>query len=83
MPLKCGKNNVGKNIRELRHVGYPQKQAVAIALSHSRKCIKRVYGIKKCVIRAMMRARFRDRATGQMAMRSAIKRCVSKARRRR
>ena len=81
MPLKCGKNNIGKNIKELRHTGRPQKQAVAIALSHSRQCIKRVRGIKKCVIRAMMRARFSNRRTGRVAFGRAIKQCVSTARR--
>lgn len=34
MPLKKGSSNatVSKNIRELRHSGRPQKQAVAIAM---------------------------------------------------
>ena len=38
MPLKPGKSKkvVSENIRELRHSGYPEKQAVAIALSKSR-----------------------------------------------
>lgn len=39
MPLKkgTGKKVVSTNIRELRHSGYPQKQAVAIALSQKRR----------------------------------------------
>lgn len=39
MPLKKGssKATVSYNIRELRHAGFPQKQAVAIALSQKKK----------------------------------------------
>jgi len=39
MPLKRGKSKkvISKNIRELVHSGYPQRQAVAIALSNSRR----------------------------------------------
>lgn len=39
MPLKKGKSQAVKsaNIKELRHSGYPPKQAVAIALSTARK----------------------------------------------
>lgn len=39
MPLKSGKGNktVGSNIRELRHAGYPPKQAEAIALNKAGK----------------------------------------------
>ena len=35
MPLKPGK--VSENIRELRSSGYPQRQAVAIALAEERR----------------------------------------------
>jgi len=43
MPLKKGssKKVVSSNIRELRHSGYPQKQAVAIALSEKRRAKKK------------------------------------------
>jgi hypothetical protein len=39
MPLKKGKSNKVKseNISELRHSGYPQKQAIAIAMSEARR----------------------------------------------
>lgn len=39
MPLKKGKSKkvVSENISELRHSGYPQKQAIAIALSEKRR----------------------------------------------
>jgi len=33
MPLKPGKKNIGKNIKELMSTGRPKKQAIAIALS--------------------------------------------------
>ena len=38
MPLKSGssKATVSSNISELRHSGYPQKQAVAVALNKAR-----------------------------------------------
>ncbi len=37
MPLKSGKKNVGKNIKELVKSGKPRKQAIAIALSKAKK----------------------------------------------
>jgi hypothetical protein len=39
MPLKSGKsrNTIASNIRELRATGYPQRQAVAIALNKAGK----------------------------------------------
>lgn len=33
MPLKKGKKNIGRNIRELRSTGRPQKPAIAIAMN--------------------------------------------------
>jgi biotin operon repressor len=38
MPLKSGKSKktISKNIKELRHAGYPVKQAAAIAYSKAR-----------------------------------------------
>ena len=37
MPLLKGKKNIGKNIKELKDSGRPQKQAVAIALDVARR----------------------------------------------
>lgn len=43
MPLKAGKSRetVSENIRELRHSGRPEKQAVAIAMSEKRRSGKK------------------------------------------
>jgi len=43
MPLAHGssKDVISSNIAELRKSGYPEKQAVAIAYSHSRKSKKK------------------------------------------
>jgi len=41
LPLKKGKENVGRNIRELRHSGKPQAQAVAIAMDVMRRKAKK------------------------------------------
>jgi hypothetical protein len=37
MPLKPGKENIGKNIKTEEAAGKPRKQAVAIALSEARR----------------------------------------------
>jgi len=39
MPLEKGKSKkvISRNISELRHSGYPQKQAIAIAMSKAKK----------------------------------------------
>lgn len=49
MPLQKGKDaaTVGKNVRELVHAGYPQKQAVAIAMDTARGKKKRKKKKKK------------------------------------
>jgi len=43
MPLKKGRSKkaVSSNIRTLRHEGYPQKQAIAIAMSKAGKSRKK------------------------------------------
>ncbi len=43
MPLRKGKSKkvISGNIRELRHAGYPEKQAVAIAMSKAGKSKKK------------------------------------------
>ena len=43
MPMKNGKSKevISYNIKELRKSGYKQDQAVAIALEHSRRKVKK------------------------------------------
>ncbi len=43
MPLKKGSSNktISKNISELRHSGYPEKQSVAIAMNSAGKSKKK------------------------------------------
>jgi len=81
MPLRCGKKNVGKNIRELRYVGYPQRQAVAIALSHARRCgnrnTRRVYGLKKCLIHSMVHAKLTDTKSARKSLTRSLKKCMN------
>lgn len=42
MPLKSGKSqkSISKNISQLRHEGYPEKQSIAIAMSKAGKSYK-------------------------------------------
>lgn len=37
MPLLKGRKNIGRNIRELKATGRPQRQAIAIALDVARR----------------------------------------------
>lgn len=90
MPLRCGERNVGKNISLLEREGRKHTQAVAIALSHLRKCtrnprLKRKYakpvvvrGLKKCVINTMMKSGFGNSKTARKAMSRALKMCKRK-----
>jgi hypothetical protein len=41
MPLKKGKKSMGSNIKKLKSEGYPQKQAVAIAMAKAKQTKKR------------------------------------------
>ena len=78
----CGKQNIGKNIRELMQTGRKHRQALAIALSHARRCgnphNKRIRGMKTCVINAMVRAKFTNSETGRGALNRALKKCGQK-----
>lgn len=51
MPLQKGssKKTIGNNISELMHSGRPQRQAIAIAMSHAGKSNKRLKLKKKLV----------------------------------
>jgi hypothetical protein len=42
MPLKPGKKNIGKNIKEEIKAGKDRKQAIAIALNVARKSVSNV-----------------------------------------
>lgn len=42
MPLLPGKQNISENIRELIDAGYPQPQAIAIAISYAKEHRKRI-----------------------------------------
>lgn len=37
MPLKPGKKNIGKNIKEMEATGHKKSQAIAAALNEARK----------------------------------------------
>ncbi len=37
MPLKPGKKNIGKNIKEMEGSGHSKKQSIAAALNEARK----------------------------------------------
>lgn len=54
MPLSKGKSQktISKNIAELRHSGYPEKQAIAIALDVA-KVKKKIKKAKKYVKKLM------------------------------
>jgi hypothetical protein len=58
MPLKKGRSKkvISWNIRELRHAGYPQDQAVAIAMRQAGKAKKKP-GKRRKVKRAKKRKR--------------------------
>jgi hypothetical protein len=86
MPLRCGKNNVGRNIAELKRAGYPQRQAVAIALSNQRKCEgknpryrrpvnKTKRGFKKCVLGKLKRTKIGSPKGLRRAFAQAVKKC--------
>ena len=90
MPLRCGKKSVGRNIGELRRSGYPQRQAVAIALSHQRRCAsgkisrrtgrsksRPMKGFKKCVLGAISRAIMTPRGA-RKAFSKAVSVCQKK-----
>ena len=91
MPLKCGKQNVGRNIAELMRTGRPQKQAVAIALSHVRRCAsgkisrrtgrsknRPMRGFKKCVMSCISRAKADTPVSVRKSFMSAVKKCKKK-----
>ena len=87
--LSLRSENVGRNIRTLMRDGYPHKQAVAIALSHQRKCLgqppyrgnKRIRknsvkrGFKKCVLETLMHTRVRKTMCLRKCLTEAIRKC--------
>jgi hypothetical protein len=79
MPLKCGKENIGKNIRMLRHEGRKQSQAVAIAMSFSRRCsnsnTRHVRGIKACIINKIARSKIHTSKQARKVFSNAVKMC--------
>jgi hypothetical protein len=47
MPLKPGKENIGKNIKEMEKAGYPKAQSIAASLNEAGMSKKKTMGGKK------------------------------------